>query len=436
MTITPVRGAGGQVAHFVAIKQDITQKLLFEKQMQQSQKMEAIGTLAGGIAHDFNNILAAMAGYAHLLRLDTADNQAAQADVAEMLVAMDRAKELVQQILTFSRQKDRKPEIIKLDKVVKEAMRFLRASLPAQIAIELNLSEQAPAILADPTQIYQVVVNLATNSLYAMEGRQGRLIVSLDPFRPDEPFLHNHPAMKRINYVRLTMTDTGQGMDAKTLERIFEPFFTTKPAGRGTGLGLALVHGIVQSHSGVIMVQSQLGQGTTFQIYFPAQAQAAPTDIPPESKLPTGQGQHILLVDDEVAITTTLSRILTRLNYVVTARNCAQEALALIQENPAQFQLLLSDLTMPEMSGLELARQVHSLCPELPILLASGYPSEVSAGVQSGAGVAELLQKPLSMRLLAETVARLLKSQTHPGAGLSANQPNRRAQEKTNQGMV
>ena len=410
MTITPVRGVDGQVAHFVAIKQDITQKLLFEKQLQQSQKMEAIGTLAGGIAHDFNNILAAMVGYAHLLRQDTADNPAAQEEVTEMVVAMDRAKELVLQILTFCRQKERKPEIIKLDKVVKEAMRFLRASMSAQIAMELKLSEQAPAILADPTQIYQVVVNLATNSLYAMEGRQGRLIASLDPFQPDERFLHNHPAIKRINYARLTMTDTGQGMDAKTLERIFEPFFTTKPAGMGTGLGLALVHGIVQSHSGVIMVQSQLGQGTTFQIYFPAQAQATPRDIPPETELPAGQGQQILLVDDEVAITNTLSRILTRLKYVVTAKNCGQEALALIQQDPARFQLLLSDLTMPGMSGLDLARQAHSLCPELPIILASGYPSEVSADVQSGAGVTELLQKPLSMRILAETVARQLKS--------------------------
>ena len=410
MTITPVRGVDGQVAHFVAIKQDITQKLLFEKQLQQSQKMEAIGTLAGGIAHDFNNILAAMVGYAHLLRQDTADNPAAQEEVTEMVVAMDRAKELVLQILTFCRQKERKPEIIKLDKVVKEAMRFLRASMSAQIAMELKLSEQAPAILADPTQIYQVVVNLATNSLYAMEGRQGRLIASLDPFQPDERFLHNHPAIKRINYARLTMTDTGQGMDAKTLERIFEPFFTTKPAGMGTGLGLALVHGIVQSHSGVIMVQSQLGQGTTFQIYFPAQAQATPRDIPPETELPAGHGQQILLVDDEVAITNTLSRILTRLKYVVTAKNCGQEALALIQQDPARFQLLLSDLTMPGMSGLDLARQAHSLCPELPIILASGYPSEVSADVQSGAGVTELLQKPLSMRILAETVARQLKS--------------------------
>ena len=246
MTITPVRGADGQIAHFVAVKQDITERRQMEKRMLQAQKMEAIGQLAGGIAHDFNNMLAALFGYAHLLQQDTVGNPLAQESVTEILVAANRAKDLVQQILSFSRQREQKPQVIKLDIIVKEALKFLRASLPAHIKIEKELAAETPAVLADPTQIYQVTMNLATNALHAMEDAPGRLLVRLDPVQPDEKLLQAHPELKPILYARLTVADTGHGMDAKTLERIFEPFFTTKPVGKGTGLGLAVVHGIVE----------------------------------------------------------------------------------------------------------------------------------------------------------------------------------------------
>ena len=409
MTVTPVRGADGQIAHFVAVKQDITERRQMEKRMLQAQKMEAIGQLAGGIAHDFNNMLAALFGYAHLLQQDTVGNPLAQESVTEILVAANRAKELVQQILSFSRQREQKPQVIKLDIIVKEALKFLRASLPAHIKIEKELSAETPAVVADPTQIYQVTMNLATNALHAMEDAPGRLLVRLDPFQPDEKLIQAHPELKPILYARLTVTDTGHGMDAKTLDRIFEPFFTTKPAGKGTGLGLAVVHGIVESHHGVITVESQVGQGTTFTLYFPAQAQAETLTATDASAVPHGHGQRILAVDDEPALTSVLQKMLHRLDYQVTTSNQASEAIRLVREHPAQFDLVITDLTMPEMNGLEVAKQLHAIRLDLPVILVSGYSVSVAAERLREAGICERLDKPISPSAIAEAVARVLK---------------------------
>jgi len=270
LTITPVFNAAGDLTHFVAIKQDITERLLLEKRLQQVQKLEAIGTLAGGIAHDFNNILSVIFGYGHLLEGHVAENPPARADIRQILKAADRAKDLVQQILTFSHPRGHKHQVTRLEPVIQEAARFLRASLPGHIQFEIDLHNNAPAVLADPTQMYQVTLNLITNAKHALAGRPGRLAVALASFLPDAAFLANHPKCLPASHARLTVSDTGQGMDAETLDRIFEPFFTTKPAGEGTGLGLAVVHGIVQSHGGIIAVESQVGQGTTFHIYLPA----------------------------------------------------------------------------------------------------------------------------------------------------------------------
>ncbi len=407
MTITPVRGADGEIAHFVAIKQDVTERRRLEDHLRQSQKMEAIGTLAGGIAHDFNNMLGAMFGFGYLLQQDTQDNPAAQESVEEILKAATRAKELVQQILTFSRQREHKRQIIRLDTVVKEAMKFLRASLPADITTEIKIAPDAPAVLADATQIYQVTMNLATNALHAMEDRTGKITVALDSIQPDEKLRQAHPELQAIPYTRLTVADTGHGMDAKTLARIFEPFFTTKPAGKGTGLGLAVVHGIVKSHDGVITVESEPGQGTTFRIYFPAQnLQAALTDAAAEKNI-HGRGQKILLVDDEPALTASLSRLLERQNYQVVTHNHAAEAVALFRENPAWFDLVITDLSMPGMNGLEVARQIHALRPEMPVIVMSGFASELNRENLRATGVGELLDKPVSPSALTEVLQRL-----------------------------
>ena len=408
MTITPVRGTEGQIAHFVAIKQDVTEQRQLQQRIQQAQKMEAIGTLAGGIAHDFNNILASIYGYAYLLQQDAHGNREAEDSVGELLKAADRAKDLVRQILTFSRQHEQKPQVIQLETVVKEAIKFLRASLPAQIRIDLNLATDVPAVLADPTQIYQVTINLATNALHAMEGRSGQLTVGLAAFLPDDEFIQMHPDFRIARYARLTVADTGHGMDAKTLERIFEPFFTTKPVGKGTGLGLAVVHGIVQSHGGVITVESTVGQGTTFQLYFPSQASGEVSPQPVNHPAPQGGGQRILLVDDEPALTGALKKLLTRLNYRVTTSNSPGEAIGWVRQNPAQFEVAITDLTMPEMTGLEFACQLHGLRPDLPIILASGYSADLSADDLKAAGIFELLQKPISRSAIAEMLERAL----------------------------
>jgi len=408
-TISPIRDADGAIINYVAVKRDVTHEVQLEAQVRQSQKMEAIGTLAGGIAHDFNNMLGAMFGYAHLLQQDTVGNRLAQESIEEILKAANRAKELVQQILTFSRQREPKPQVIKLDLVVKEAIKFLRASLPAQIMIELDLDDGTPAVLADPTQIYQVTMNLATNALHAMENRPGQLLIRLEVVQPDAKLLHAQPELKPLPYARLTVADTGHGMDAKTLERVFEPFFTTKPAGKGTGLGLAMVHGIVQSHGGVITVESQIGQGTTFHLYFPAQAQVESLAAGVASTAPHGHGQKILVVDDEPALTSVLQKMLCRLDYQVTATTQAREAIRLIRENAAQFDLVITDLTMPEMDGLEVARQLRVIQPELLVILVSGYGAVVDDDSLREAGICERLEKPLSYSDLAAVVERVLK---------------------------
>jgi PAS domain S-box-containing protein len=408
MTITPVRDAEGRITHYVAVKQDVTERRQLETQSRQAQKMEAIGALAGGIAHDFNNILAIMFGSCYLLQLDTQGNAPVQESIRDLLQAAERARDLVQQILTFSRQREHKREVIRLEAIIKEATKFLRASLPAQIKIELNLAADAPAVLADATQIYQVVINLATNALHAMEGGCGRLTVNLDSILPGEAIRRMHPELQAVPYARLTVADTGHGMDAKTLERIFEPFFTTKPVGKGTGLGLAVVHGIVRSHEGVITVESQPGQGTTFRLYFPAQTQETAPVPAASAQLPPGQGQKILLVDDEPVLTTIFQQALQRLNYQVTTSNSPRAALGWFREQPGRFDLVLTDLTMPEMSGLEVARRIHELRPELPIVLVSGHGEALTEAEQQQAGVSSLLDKPVSLPRLAELLHQLL----------------------------
>ncbi len=410
----PVRGQDGRFYGRLWTIRDITQARQLEAQYRQAQKMEAIGTLAGGIAHDFNNILCAMYGYGYLAQQEMAGHPRAQEHLAEIFKAANRAQDLVQQILTFSRQREQKREVIRLATVVKEAVKLLRASLPANLTIEVNLEEAAPAVLADPTQIYQVVMNLGTNALHAMEGGPGRLVVSLAAFEVGADFHQTHPEIPPGGYARLTVIDNGQGMDARTREHIFEPFFTTKAVGKGTGLGLAVVHGIVQAHQGFITVASQPGQGATFDLFFPAQTEAIIVPASPAGSIPQGQKQRILFIDDEPDLTGPFQTLLERLNYQVTTCNVAREALRLCRENPHQFDVVISDLTMPELSGLELARELHALRGDLPVILATGHAYAVNADTLQETRIAELLEKPLSLAALARALQRVLAK---PGVG-------------------
>ena len=409
-TISPIRNDQGKIMHYVAVKHDVTRELQLEAQFRQAQKMEAIGKLAGGIAHDFNNILTVIFGYGSMLQHETLRQHSVHQKVLAILAAANRAKDLVQQILTFSHQHEQKRQIIHLDPVIREATRFLRATLPSNIRIDLNLSADAPTVLADPTQIYQVTMNLATNALHAMEGHQGCLTVKLEAFTPDAAFLALHPRFRPISYAQLTVGDTGQGMNAEILDRIFEPFFTTKPAGKGTGLGLAVVHGILQSHDGLMTVESRTGEGATFRLYFPAQIQVEPHPLTDSEKkdVPLGQGESLLVIDDESIVTTMLETLLQMLNYKVSACNKPREALALFQKNPDAYDLVITDMAMPEMNGLEVAAEIHGLRPQLPILLSTGLKGALTDEDLRKAGIRELLEKPVEITKLAETLHTLL----------------------------
>ncbi len=407
-TISAIRNANGEVINYVAVRRDVTHEVALELQLLQSQKMEAVGTLAGGIAHDFNNILTTVFGYSNLLQLDLEDNAGALEKVGEILKAGERAKDLVQQILTFSRRHELERQVIRLDSIVKEAGKLLRASLPSNISVDIELAADAPCVLADATQIYQVVMNLGTNALHAMDGGAGRLTIRLDAFQPDEAFLQCNPQLHAIKYARLTVIDTGHGMDALTVKRIFEPFFTTKPVGKGTGLGLAVVHGIVEALDGVVAVESEPGRGTVFSLYFPAQMKNVLLSDMPEGIFPAGRGQRILLVDDEAAIVKLYQPLLKALKYQATVTQNPREAIGWVRQNPAQFDLVITDLTMPEMTGLDLARQLHACRADLPIVLATGFKATVSAQLLADAGISELVEKPVSITILAEVLHRLL----------------------------
>ena len=407
-TISPVLDHAGQIINFVSVKRDVTRETQLEEQLRQAQKLDAIGTLAGGIAHDFNNILTAMLGYAHLLREHTAGNATAQEHLNEILLATHRAGDLVSQILTFSRQHEQKRTVIRAETVIREAAKFLRASLPAQININIHLAPDAPPILADPTQIYQVLINLSTNALHAMEGKAGTLTILLEAFTPDAEFLSANPQFGSHPYARLSISDTGCGMDAKTLDRIFEPFFTTKPVGKGTGLGLAVVHGIVHSHEAIMTVASAPGLGSAFRLYFAAQTLAEEATQAAEEAAPEGRGRRLLILDDEIPLTFMMRQSFERLHYEVDTSNRPGDAVRLFEQAPEKFDLVITDLTMPEMNGLEFARKLQAIRPGVPIVLATGFAPQLTPEVLREAGVSELIYKPFAPADLAWLVHRLI----------------------------
>ncbi len=385
------------------------EKIRLETQLRQAQKMDALGRLAGGIAHDFNNILTGIIGYNQLAMMDLPPDHSAASSLREIGLGADRAKQLVAQILTFSSQREQSRANLPLWPVVAEALKLLRSSLPANIEIRSHpLTTGDDFISGDPTQIHQVIMNLGTNSAYAMRPHGGVLEVREEALSFSAPWSDGQRPMPAGNYLRLTVADNGVGMTPEILERIFEPFYSTKPPTEGTGLGLAVVHGILRNHDAAIHVSSELGKGTVFQITFPAVRPATP---PPATTAaaPRGNGQHILMVDDEEHITRLAVRYLTRQGYRITSFNGPQAALAAFEAKPKHFDLLLTDLTMPVMSGLELAGKIHARRPELPIILSSGFAGQSDRAGWDAVGIRHLLEKPYNVEGLAEIIARALQ---------------------------
>lgn len=402
-----IRDAAGQPLRTLAVVQDITERMRLEDQLRQSQKMQAIGQLAGGIAHDFNNLLTAISGNTRLGLEDLPEGHPVREFLGEIHIATSRATDLVRRILTFSRGENPTLKPLVLSPVVEEALKLLRATLPASIEIRQSLSPDLPTVLADPTQIHQIVMNLGTNASHAMKER-GLLEVTLSVIEVDATLARRSAELREGRYVRLAVSDSGCGMDSITLSRIFEPFFTTKPQGQGTGLGLSVVHGIMKGHQGAITAYSQLGKGTVFHLYFPAQTSAAVSEItfiPPAQR---GSGERILFVDDEHLLVHLAVEMLSRLGYEVAGFTRPEDALRAFRDGPDLFDLVISDLSMPGMTGPEFARALLETRPNLPVIIATGYIREEDRQSVRGIGIRELLLKPNTVEDFGPVIHRLI----------------------------
>ena len=404
----PVRDPLGVVYRIAGIAEDITDRRELEAQFRQAQKMEALGTLSGGIAHDFNNILSAIFGNVHLASLDLGPGHPASSSLSEIQKAANRARDLVRQILAFSRQQPKSRQNISLRPVVQEAVGLLRASLPAGVELINALDSKTPNVFADATQIHQIILNLCTNAWHAIGDKPGRIKIQLQPVTVISEETAPAPGLHRGGYACLSVIDNGHGMDAPTLERIFEPFFTTKEPGRGTGLGLSVVHGIVQSHDGVIRVSSQPGQGTTFDLYFPAVVEETSLFAPNPRPLRKGSGERILYLDDEKLLVDAAVKMLRRLAYEADGYTHPDAALEAFKSNLDRYQLIITDLHMPGFSGIEFIRAIRNLHPSIPIILSSGHLTDNIVARVRDLGVTRFLHKPNTVDDFSDSLYALL----------------------------
>jgi len=405
-----LRDPAGNIFRIVGVAEDITKEQKLEQQFRQAQKMEAIGTLAGGIAHDFNNILAAMCGYTELAKLKLADNPAVRDYLEAVMHAGQRATALVRQILTFSRQQEQaERKSVNIGAVVEETLKLLRSTIPSTIEFIFTHDPDVAPVLADSSQIHQIMMNLGTNAWHAMRDQPGRLEVNLVNFVVDKNMAEMHPRLRLGPYVRLSISDTGCGMDQATQERIFEPFFTTKPLGEGTGLGLSVVHGIMESSDGLITVYSTPGAGTVFHLYFPAYREAAALAPAADGEAPRGEGRRILYVDDELPLAVLGQKTLEQLGYQVVISTKVAEALEWVRAEPGRFDLVITDQTMPGMTGTDFAAQLLKIRADLPIILTTGYSPYLTVARVQALGMRDLLLKPHTLHTLGHAVHRALQ---------------------------
>lgn len=364
--------------------------------LRQSQKMEAVGRLAAGVAHDFNNILGGILGFAELARIEEAVPPSVVAHLDGIISAAQRAKDLVQHLLTFSRQKDRKRQALHVQAALSDVLKLLRASLPASVELRTTFDPSAPPIFANPTELHQIITNLVTNAWHAIGSGTGVIEIITDVVTPPGACRH----------VRLRVRDNGCGMDERIREHIFEPFFSTKAPGKGSGLGLAVVHGIVESCGGSITVQSEPGKGTTFTLIFPEHVGEVEAPAASRSTSPQGRGQKILFIDDDPTLATLGERFLKLLGYSVSAFCNPVEAIARLRQEP--FALIITDLTMPYRNGLEVAHECMEIRPEVPVLIATGYNPSFNTDDLRQQGISAIILKPYTVQSLAEAVAKAL----------------------------
>ncbi len=406
--IFPVKNEHQQILSYISIGRDITDELLIENRMKQAQKIEAIGTLAGGIAHDFNNILTAIFGYAQLSLMNPGNTEKTKKNIEDIIRAADRARELVQQILTFSRKTEVEFKPIQVASVIKESMALLRATIPSSIALSETINSDA-FILGDRTQLQQVLINLFTNASHAIQNNKGSIDIILKDLIVDREFTSLHPGLSEGKHVQITVSDSGKGIEPDIIERIFDPFFTTKKQGEGTGLGLSVAHGIINKFNGVITVYSDPGHGTTFNVIIPAIPEEAVgvSDSPAEADVHGGT-ERILLIDDETAILDSFKKGLEEFGYSVSSFSDASEAISAFKSDPASFDIIITDYTMPDMTGLEVAGAIRESNKTIPVIMISGYIDHELEDLSKKAGVKEIVKKPVTISEISSAVRRVL----------------------------
>jgi len=410
VTISPIKSNKGKIVNFVAVKRDVSKEVLLEKQLRQAIKMEAIGTLAGGIAHDFNNILSVILGYSGIAKAQLPADDPIRNDLDQVIIAGKRATELVKQILTFSRQGEEDFKPLKIHLILKEVLKLLRASLPTTIQLKESIVTNCGSILADPTQIHQVLMNLCTNAKHAIGEEVGTLSISLSEIQVTEKkAIGDCPQIIPGTYLDLEISDTGCGMNELTRSKIFDPFFTTKEKGKGTGLGLAVVHGIIKQHKAEMTVASEPGQGTIFHIYFPVTDEGVLNEHVIDEDIPQGNGERILFVDDEPTITLVMQKTLESLGYTVTIFTSSVEALSVYQKNPSDFDLVITDMTMPEMTGIELTRKLLTHRPDLPVILCTGFSEAIDETTAKSFGISEYIKKPVDTLTIAKAIRSVIR---------------------------
>ena len=406
-SISPIRDSRGRIAGYVSVMRDISRQLFIEAQLRQAQKMEAIGTLAGGIAHDFNNILAAIIGYTEIALQDLPAESPTRRSLLNVLKASDRASDLVKQILAFSRQNAQEPRPVQVKSIVKEALKLLRATLPATIAIRQQIVSD-DTVMADPTQVHQVLMNLAANAQHAMLENGGELEVGLISMDLDPALAALHPNLAPGRYLRLRVSDTGSGMPPELVARIFDPFFTTKTD--GSGMGLSVAHGIVQEAGGAIAVESIPGQGSIFDVFLPVIA-VETRAAPKESSLLRVGTERILFVDDEPLQVDINQQMLGRLGYQVAAFSDSLAAFDHFCRDPQAFDLVITDMTMPGMTGDALAQRILEMRPDLPVILCTGYSETMTREKAAALGIKGFVLKPIILRELDKILRQVLDAE-------------------------